>query len=51
MFEQTALGYRSSLASCLTKVRSSRARCPATSLIYQEYSRYDLGSSYSKNLV
>ena len=25
-----ALGYRLSLALCLTKVRSSRARCPAT---------------------
>ena len=31
--EHNALGYRSSLALCLTKVRSSRACCPATALI------------------
>ena len=29
-----ALGYRSGLALRLTKVRSSRARCPATALIH-----------------
>ena len=34
MFEHNALGHRSSLALCLTKVRSSRARCPATDLIF-----------------
>ena len=34
MYEHNALGYRSSLALCLTKVRSSRACCPATALIY-----------------
>ena len=34
MYEHNALGYRSGLALCLTKVRSSRARCPATALIY-----------------
>ena len=34
MYELIALGYRSSLALCLTKVRSSRACCPATALIY-----------------
>ena len=28
MYEHNALGYRSSLALCLTKVRSSRAPCP-----------------------
>ena len=33
MYEHNALGYRSSLALCLTKVRSSRACCPATALI------------------
>ena len=33
MFEHNALGYWSGLALCLTKVRSSRARCPATALI------------------
>ena len=33
MYEHNALGYRSGLALCLTKVRSSRARCLATALI------------------
>ena len=33
MYEHIALGYWSGLALCLTKVRSSRARCPATALI------------------
>ena len=33
MYEHNALGYRSGLALCLTKVRSSRARCSATALI------------------
>ena len=33
MNEHNALGYWSGLALCLTKVRSSRARCPATALI------------------
>ena len=33
MFEHNALGYWSGLALCLTKVRSSRARCSATALI------------------
>ena len=33
MYEHHALGYWSGLALCLTKVRSSRARCPATALI------------------
>ena len=32
--EHNALGYWSGLALCLTKVRSSRARCPATALIH-----------------
>ena len=31
--EHNALVYWSGLALCLTKVRSSRARCPATALI------------------
>ena len=35
MYEHYPLGYRSNLALCLTKVRSSRARCPATSLIFE----------------
>ena len=33
MYEHNALGYWSGLALCLTKIRSSRARCPATALI------------------
>ena len=33
MYEHNASGYWSGLALCLTKVRSSRARCPATALI------------------
>ena len=33
MYEHNALGYMLGLAFCLTKVRSSRARCPATALI------------------
>ena len=33
MYEHNALGYWSGLALCLTKVRSSRSRCPATALI------------------
>ena len=34
MYEHNALGYWSGLTLCLTKVRSSRARCPATALIH-----------------
>ena len=34
MYGHNALGYRSGLALCLTKVRSNRARCPATALIF-----------------
>ena len=33
MYEHNALSYRSGLALCLTKVRSSRASCPATALM------------------
>ena len=33
MYAHNALGYWLGLALCLTKVRSSRARCPATALI------------------
>ena len=33
MYEHNALGYWLDLDLCLTKVRSSRARCPATALI------------------
>ena len=38
MYEHNALGYRSGLALCLTKVRSSGACCPATALIYESCS-------------
>ena len=37
MYEHNALGYWSGLALCLTKVKSSRARCPATALIDDNY--------------
>ena len=37
MYEHNALGFWSGLALCLTKVRSSRARCPATALIISLY--------------
>ena len=33
MYGIMLLGYRSGLALCLTKVRSSRACCPATALM------------------
>ena len=38
MYEHNALGNWSGLTLCLTKVRSSRARCPATALIYKSTS-------------
>ena len=38
MYEHNALGYWSGLTLCLTKVRSSRARCPATALIVGQFS-------------
>ena len=38
MYEHNALGYWSGLTLCLTKVRSSRARCPATALILSKFS-------------
>ena len=37
MYEHNALGYWSGLALRLTKVRSSRARCPATALIVEMF--------------
>ena len=37
MYEHNALGYWSGLSLCLTKVRSSRACCPATALINLEF--------------
>ena len=53
MYEHNALGYWSGLALCLTKIRSSRARCPATALIkvplmdYGEYLKMTI--SYGDN--
>ena len=44
--EHNALGYWSGLALCLTKVRSSRARCPATALILLSYSYYFFSFSF-----
>ena len=38
MYEHNAFGYRLGLALCLTKVRSSRVRCPATALFYNPIS-------------
>ena len=35
--KHNALGYRSNLALCLTLVKSSQARCPATALILRLY--------------
>ena len=37
MYEHNALGYWPGLALCLTKVRSIRARCPATALIILDH--------------
>ena len=44
MYEHNALGYWLGLTLCLTKVRSSRARCPATALIFS------CGGSYKLNM-
>ena len=41
MYEHNASGYWSGLALCLTKVRSSRARCPATALICDVSKAFD----------
>ena len=49
MYEHNALGYWSGLTLCLTKVRSSRARCPATALIFQTF--YEILGFKSRNLV
>ena len=43
MYKHNALGYWSGLALCLTKVRSKRARCPATALIIRIF--FMLGSN------
>ena len=42
MYEHNALGYRSGLALCLTKVRSSRACCPATALIHSNENYHNI---------
>ena len=49
MYEHNALGYWSGLALCLTKVRSSRARCPATALIQIMSEYYQNFWSMSQN--
>ena len=53
MYEHNALGYWSCLALCLTKVRSSRARCPATALItvVELQSRPTFSVSYLFSLI
>ena len=45
MYEHNALGYWLGLALCLTKVRSSRACCPATALISR------CGSCYAVQMI
>ena len=40
MYEHNALGYWSGLALCMTKVRSSRARCRATALIEKAFDTF-----------
>ena len=47
MYEHNALGYRLGLALCLTKVRSSRARCPATALINYPMLNLNFSESFS----
>ena len=49
MYEHNALGYRLGLALCLTKVRSSRARCPATALIVHGCNKNTIASINSFN--
>ena len=58
MYEHNALGYRSGLALCLKKVRSSRARCPATALLLIIYCvllsnsiQYNLKRKDKKNYI
>ena len=51
MYEHNALGYRSGLALCLSKVRSSRARCPATALIFFLQRVLILTTTYHKTFI
>ena len=51
MYEHNAFGYRSGLALCLTKVRSSRARCPATALIGIEVKPTDCTFQFNKYVL
>ena len=52
MSEHNALGYWSGLALCLTKVRSSRARCPATApIVYQFVHLLDINLETSWNFI
>ena len=50
MYEHNACGYRSGLALCLSKVRSSRARCPATALIFLQRVHI-LTTTYHKTFI
>ena len=51
MYEHNALGYWSGLAFCLTKVRSSRARCPATALIMHLFQEGYVSTAHVKNTI
>ena len=50
MYEHNALGYWSGLALCLTKVRSSRARCPATALISKSMHNQEVPNQLGGNM-
>ena len=51
MYEHNALGYWSGLALCLTKVRSSRARCPATALIAYAKTKAQISFAVTGKLI
>ena len=51
MYEHNALGYRWTLALCLTKVRSSRARCPATILIMGGFQKNEVFFNIKAGLI
>ena len=51
MYEHDALGYWSGLTLGLTKVRSSRARCPATALIAIENGAHHSRKDYRQFLT
>ena len=51
MYEHNALGYWSGLTLCLTKVRSSRARCPATALIAYANTKAQISCAVTAKLI